>query len=123
MWSILKREVKNDLKNPLFWFGVAIGVLIIFLNVSPYLKIHYFEEGETIVDEEPETYGDRDVIHGYVPTEEGLRREMWEERIRETLISVFQMDSEEAQSVIDEMKGMDITAACAHLEKYGFNHA
>ena len=69
MWSILKREVKNDLKNPLFWFGVAIGVLIIFLNVSPYLKIHYFEEGETIVDEEPETYGDRDVIHGYVPTE------------------------------------------------------
>ena len=123
MWSILKREVKNDLKNPLFWFGVAIGVLIIFLNVSPYLKIHYFEEGETIVDEEPETYGDRDVIHGYVPTEEGLRREMWEERIRETLISVFQMDNEEAQSVIDEMKGMDITAACAHLEKYGFNSA
>lgn len=123
MWSILKREVKIYMKNPLFWLGVAIGVLIVFVNVSPYLKIHYLGEGETIVNDDPETYGDKDVFHGYVPTEEGLRREMWEERIRETLISVFEMDNEKAQSVMHEMKGMDIMAACAHLEGYGFDNA
>ena len=76
MWSILKRDVKNYIKNPLFWLGIAIGVLIVFLNVNPYLKIHYLGEGETIVNDEPETYADRDVFHGYVPTEEELRREM-----------------------------------------------
>lgn len=123
MWSILKREVKNYIKNPLFWLGIAIGVLMVFLNVSPYLKIHYLEKGETIVNDEPKTYADRDVFDGYVPTEEGMRREMWEERIREVLISVFEMANEEAQSVIDEMKGMDIMAACAHLERYQFYNA
>ncbi len=123
MWSILKREVKNYMKNPLFWLGIAIGVFMIFQNVSPYLKIHYLREGETIVNDEPETYADRDVFHGYVPTEEGRRREIWEERIREVLISVFKMDNEKAQSVIDEMKGMDVMAACAHLEGYGFYDA
>ena len=89
MWPILKREVKNYIKNPLFWLGIAIGVLIVFLNVNPYLKIRYWVEGETIVNDEPDAYGDRDVFNGYVPTEEELRREMWEERIQETLISVF----------------------------------
>lgn len=120
MWSILKREVKNYMKNPLFWLGIAMGVLMIFLNVRPYLNIHYLREGETIVNDNSVTYGDRDVFSGHVPTEEGLRREMWEERIREALIFAFKMDHEGAQSVIDEMKEMDVLAACAHLESYGF---
>ncbi len=120
MRAILKREVKNYLKNPLLWLGIVSGVLMIFLNVRPYLNIHYLREGETIVYDEPETYGDADVYCGYVPTEEGLRRGLWEERIQETLSSVFGMDNEGAQSVIDEMKGMDVSAACAHLEGYGF---
>lgn len=120
MRAILKREVKNYLKNPLLWLGIASGVLMIFLNVRPYLNIHYLREGETIVYDEPETYGDADVYCGYVPTEERLRRGIWEEKIQETLSSVFGMDNEGAQSVIDEMKGMDVSAACAHLEGYGF---
>ncbi len=120
MWSILKREVKNYVKNPLFWLGIAMGVLVVFYNVSPYLNIHYLREGEDIVNENPETYGDGDVFNGYVPTEDALRRELWEERIRENLISVLGMDHVGAQSVIDEMKGMDIPAACTHLESYRF---
>ena len=120
MWSILKREVKNYGKNPLLWLGIAIGVFMVFQNVSPYLNIHYIGEGEIFVNDDPQMYGEGDVLDGYVPTENGLRRELWEERIRETLISEFKMDHAGAQSVIDEMKGMNISTACAHLEGYGF---
>lgn len=123
MRSIMKREVKNYVKNPLFWLGMAIGVLMVFVNLKPYLNIHYFQEGETIGNDDLKAYGDADVYEGYVPTEEGLRRGMWEEQIREVLIAQFKMDNEKAQSVIDEMKDMDIMAACAHLEGYGFHHA
>ena len=121
MLSIMKREVKNYMKNPLFWLGIAIGVLMVFQNVSPYLSIHYLGEGETIENDDQLDYGD--ILNGYVPTEEGQRRELWEEQIRETFISVFEMDSEGAQSMIDEMKGMDIVTACAHLEEHGFYNA
>lgn len=123
MWSILKREVKNYMKNPLLWFGIAIIVLMMFQDVSPYLNIHYLAEGETIVNDYPETYRDGDVVDGYVPTEKGLRRKMWEERIREVLISEFKMDNVGAQSVIDEMEGMDFKTACVYLEGYGFYDA
>lgn len=123
MWSILKREVKNYMKNPLLWLGIAIGVFMVFQNVSPYLDIHYLAEGETIVNDYPQNYRDGDVFDGYVPTKKESRREMWEERIREVLISEFEMDNEGAQSVIDEMKGMDLKTACDHLEGYGFYNA
>lgn len=118
MWPILKREVNNYIKKPLLWLGIAVGVLMIFQNVSPYLTIRYLEEGETVGNHYHETHRDVDISDGYVPTQMGLRREMWEERIRETLVSIFGMDDAKAQSVIDEMKEMDVMEACAHLEKY-----
>lgn len=120
MWSILRREVKNYLKRPLFWIGIAVVVIMVLLNVGSYMNIHYLAEGEEIVNDYPETFRDADVYEGYVPTEEGLRREIWEEQIKETLISEIQMDDTEAQSVIDEMKEMDIMTACRHLEEYSF---
>ena len=120
MWRVLKREVRNYMKNPLFWIGIAVGVWIIFQDTGSYLDIHYLKEGENIVNDSPEMCLDGDVLDGYVPTEKGLRREMWEERIREILISEFEMESAKAQSVIDEMKGMNIVEAVRHLEGYGF---
>lgn len=123
MWSILKREVRNYIKNPLFWIGIVVVVFMIFPNLSPYLNIHYLAEGEEIVNDYPETFRDGDIFEGYVPAEEELRRGMWEEQIKETLISEFRMDNTKAQSVIDEMKEMDIKAACRHLEEYNFYRA
>ena len=123
MWSILKREVRNYMKNPLFWIGIAVGVWMIFQDTGPYLDIHYLKEGETIVNDYPEMHRDGDVFHGYVPTEKEPRRKMWEERIREILVSEFEMEDAKAQSVIDEMKGMDIAEASRHLEEYGFYDA
>lgn len=123
MWSILQREVRNYLKKPLFWIGIAVVVFMVFQNVSSYLNIHYLEEGEEIVNDYPETFRDGDVHEGYVPTREVLRREVWEKQIQEILISEFRLDNTKAQSVIDEMKEMDIITACEYLEKYSFYNA
>ena len=123
MWSILKREVRNYIKKPLLWLGIAVGTLMVFQDVSPYLNIHYLAEGETIVNDYPETVHDGDVYEGYVPTEKGLRREIWEEQIQEVLVSEFEMDSVQMQSVINEMKEMDMMEACKYLEEYGFYNA
>ena len=60
----------------------------------------------------PETFRDGDVCEGYVSTEGAKRREIWVKQIKEDLISAFHMDNAEAQSVLNEMKGMDIMAAC-----------
>ena len=41
MMAIMKREIRNYLKRPLFWLGVVIVVLGVYVHLDPYLKIHY----------------------------------------------------------------------------------
>lgn len=121
MLSILKREAKNYLKNPLFWLGIAIVVFGVFQNVSPCLGIHYLAEGEEIVNDFPDSFILAEVYEGYVPSTEEQKRKFWEEEIRDTLISVFKMDWAEAEAVISKMEGMNILDACEFLqEEYRF---
>ncbi|MCM1189449.1 MAG: ABC transporter permease [bacterium] len=120
MCSILIREVKNYMKKPLFWIGIAAVALMVFQNVSPYLQIRYLAEGEEIVNDYPETFREGDVSEGYVPTDEEARRGAWEEYVQEVLVSELQMKREEAQAVLRETAGMDIMAACRYLEEYRY---
>ncbi len=123
MWSILKREVRNYIKHPLFWLGMVVGVLMIVQSTGSYLNIHYLAEGETIVNNKPELVYHGEIYEGYVPTEENRRREIWEEWIQEVLILEFEMDRAKVQSIIGEIKEMDMMEACNYLEGYGFYQA
>lgn len=120
MKAIVTREIKNYLKRPLFWIGLILVVTGLFQNLSPYLRIHYVaseEERKELIRDYPETVQDADVMDGYVPTGEEQRRKFWEEKICGSLVSDFGMNREEAEAVIEKMKGMDIGEACEYLEK------
>lgn len=120
MKAIMKREIKDYLKRPLFWIGVLLVILGAFQNLKPYLNIHYVsseDELKELVPNYPEAVPDADVSDGYVPSSEEQRRELWEQKIGESLISDLQMNKDEAESVIEKMKGMDIEKACEYLEK------
>ncbi|MDO4336750.1 MAG: ABC transporter permease subunit [Eubacteriales bacterium] len=124
MSVIMKREIKNFLKRPLFWIGVLIVVLGVFQDVRPYLGISYVSSDKDLSFHTPSSIADADITDGYVPTKEEDRRKMWEEEIQENLVSDFEMGQEEAEAVIEEMKGMDIQEACEYLEtKYHYYNA
>lgn len=117
MLAILKREVKNYIKNPLFWIGIAIVIFGVFQAVAPYLDTRYLAQGEEIVNDYPKAVYEGEVYEGYVPSKEEQRREIWEQEVRRNFISEFHMSEEEAKAVIMEMKGMNVTQACSYLEK------
>ena len=124
MSVIMRREIKNFLKRPLFWIGVFIVVLGVFQDVRPYFGISYVSSDKEISLNTPSTIDDADITDGYVPTNEEDRRKMWEEGIQKNLVSEFEMGQEEAEAVIEEMKGMDIQEACEYLEtKYHYYNA
>ena len=124
MSVIMRREIKNFLKRPLFWVGVFIVVLGVFQDVRPYLGISYVSSDKEISLNTPSTIDDADITDGYIPTNEEDRRKMWEEGIQKNLVSEFEMGQEEAEAVIEEMKGMDIQEACEYLEtKYHYYKA
>lgn len=120
MKAIMKREIKNYSKRPLFWIGVLLVIFGVFQNLAPYLNIRYVssqDEVEELVKDYPEAIYDADITDGYVPSSEEQRRGLWEEKIYKSLISDLQMKEEEAKAVIEKMKGMAIKEACEYLEK------
>ncbi len=46
MKAIIKREIKNFLKNPVFWAGLIIMLAGIYQILQPYLNLHYFASNE-----------------------------------------------------------------------------
>lgn len=117
MIAIFKREIKNYLKQPLFWIGIVIVIYGVFSATSPYLTIHYLAPGEKIINDYPESICLGDVYDGYIPATPEKRWEIWSEQIRQNLIDEFKMSDSEAQSVIKKLEKMDLEEACAYLEK------
>ena len=46
MKAIIRRVLKNYLKNPFFWIGLFFIVFQMYQILSPYLHIHYYQQGE-----------------------------------------------------------------------------
>lgn len=127
MRAILKREIKNYLKRPLFWIGVVIVIFGVFQQVSPYLGTRCLKPGEKIENDHPEGVYEGEVYEGYLPSSEEERRKLWENDVRETLTEEFEMSEKEAEGVLAEMKGMEVLEACEYLKQeykyYGANYA
>lgn len=117
MIAIFRREIKNYLRHPLFWIGVAIVIYGIFSTTSPYLETHYLKPGERIVNNYPERIRLGDVYEGYIPATQDQKRETWNKKIMETLTDEFEMSESEAQTVINQIEEMDIEEASSYLEK------
>ena len=44
MKAIIKRNLKNYLKNPIFWIGLIVVLISMYQTLAPYLSIHYVIE-------------------------------------------------------------------------------
>lgn len=71
MKAIIRRELKNYLKNPFFWIGLFFIVFQMYQILSPYLHIHYYQQGEAAEELAEENIGDADITDGYVPRTKG----------------------------------------------------
>lgn len=121
MFAILKREIKNYLKQPLFWLGIAIVILGVYSLTKPYLHIRYLQPGEQIVNDYPETIHAADPYEGYIPTPQEERRELWDTFMRNSLVSVYGMTGAEADAAVNGTKNLSLSDAFRYYEeKYNY---
>lgn len=124
MFKIMRREIKNYMKRPLFWIGIVVIFFGVFQSIGPYLRTHYILPDEEIANDLHDSVYAGEVFEGYVPSTEEQRRETWEKNVKEMLVLELQMDQTKAESIINEMKVMDIRKACKYLEEeYNYHGA
>lgn len=124
MKAIIRREILNYLKRPLFWIAIIVVIFGVFQQLNPYLTIHYVTSESELKNDDPETGHESEIFEGYIPSNKEEHRELWEETIQKNLLSEFGMNEDEAADVIQEMSGMEINEACRYLEEqYGYYYA
>lgn len=117
MTAIMKREIRNYLKRPWYWIGMVLVIFGVFQTLVPYMNIRYISSEQELNQNLPETVYDGDIDEGFVPSDEEQKRKIWEERVRDTLVSDLEMSEEEAGAILDELSGMDVKEACGRLEE------
>lgn len=117
MIAVLKREIRNYLKQPLFWVGILLVIYGVFHATSPYLTTHYLGQGEVIVNDYPDTVHLADVYEGYIPANYEKHWEIWSERIKQALTDELDMSDLEAQSVMSDLTDMELEEAFVYLEE------
>lgn len=124
MKAIIRREILNYLKRPLFWLAIVVVIFGVFQQLKPYLNIHYITSEDELKNDYPETVYKGEAFEGYIPVTIEEHRTLWEKIIQESLIADFGMNDEEASGVIQEMSEMEIKEACHYLEEqYGYYSA
>ena len=116
MKAVIWRELKNFLKNPLFWAGLLVALVGIYQNLEPYLGIHYFSDGE-LSPKPGAAVIDADITEGYIPAGEEKHRRLWEEAVARSLEQDFGMLAEEAEETMEKTRDMELEEAFVWLEE------
>lgn len=125
--TIIKREVRSYLKNPMYYIGAILVFMGVYSSVLPYLQIHFFEKPSEIRTlEKHSELADADVSVGYIPTTKEEQYEIGLEGIYADLVEFFQMSPEEANQLVTNMMNskMSITETAQYMaENYSYNGA
>ena len=70
MKGMIRQELKNYFKNPLYWVGILFILYGLFQILSPYLDVHYFHSKQEVQQTKPESLADADIMDGYVKSTE-----------------------------------------------------
>ena len=118
-WRLVKRDFILLLKNPLTYIAIFLMVVIVYINVSPYLNLHgdFSTEGATA------EYSDGgDVMDGYVPTPENERWEYVSQKMEDYLITECGVSPENAQEEMEMVRNKGWTTQEIRqyfIDKYG----
>lgn len=121
MRAVIKRELKNYLKNPILWIGLAVVLAGMFQQLSPYLRLHYFTSQQELSKAQQEMDGDRDILSGCIPAAPEKQRELAIQEICGTLEAEMGLSREETEDVAEKLREMDVAEIVAYLrEEYQY---
>ena len=82
MKGMIRQELKNYFKNPLYWVGILFILYGLFQILSPYLDVHYFHSKQEVQQTKPESLADADIMDGYVKSTEKERIDLAAKKIQ-----------------------------------------
>ena len=103
MKAVMKREVKNYLKNPLFWVGIVVVIFGLFQILSPYLEVKYFRTEQEVKSAKPENIADADIMNGYVKSTKEEQLELAKKKMISMVVKENGEEEQVVQNTLDQI--------------------
>lgn len=103
MKGMIRQELKNYFKNPLYWVGILFILYGLFQILSPYLDVHYFHSKQEVQQTKPESLADADIMDGYVKSTEKERIDLAAKKIQSMIVKEFGEDAENVRKTLKEI--------------------
>lgn len=103
MKAVMKREVKNYLKNPLFWVGIVVVIFGLFQILSPYLEVKYFRTEQEVKAAKPENIADADIMNGYVKSTKEEQLELAKKKMISMVVKENGEEEQVVQNTLDQI--------------------
>ncbi len=116
MKAVIKRELKNYLKNPIFWIGLALVMAGMLQQLSPYLELRYFTS-EQELSEAAIKNGDQDIQYGYIPADPETQKALGIREIRGVLEREMGLSPEEAAREEEKLGAMEVSEIVSYVEE------
>lgn len=108
MKAVIKRELRNYLKNPIFWIGLVLIAFELFQILNPYLQIRYIRSEQETAGKEPDNIADADIAEGYVPSTKEQQMDLVCDLLKKEMIENLSVTEEKAGRIIEEMRRQDL---------------
>lgn len=104
MKVIINMEIKRYLRNPIFYIGAIIVALGVYSSISPYLKIHYFnDESEIHTLKEHSEIADADIMDGYIPTTKEEQYKIGLEKIGQIMVDELGFSRVQKEELVSKL--------------------
>ena len=127
MKTIIYMEIKRYLQNPIFYIGAILVILGVYVNVSPYLGIHYFNrESEIHTLKEHSELADADIMDGYIPTTKEEQYEIGIHKIGQIMVDELGYNQSQKEELISKLiqSNMSFMEVAEYMEaNYSFRSA
>lgn len=117
MCFILKNKMLQIMKNPVYYIGVILMLVFVYMQCSRYLQIRYITSDSEINIVDEDFYGDADVMDGYIPMSEEEKIDLGFENLRRDLIEVVGMDELQVDALCTTAQKMEVKDAIDYIEK------
>lgn len=117
MCFIIKNKILRIMKNPVYYIGGILMLIFVYMQCSKYLQIKYITSDSEIKIVDEDSYGDADVMDGYIPMSEEEKVNIGFENLRSDLIEVVGLDENQVDALCTAAQTMEVKDAIDYIEK------
>lgn len=117
MCFVIKSKMFRIMKNPIYYIGIIVMLVFVYMECGKYLKINYFSDDSQIKPLDEALVEEAGVMDGYIPVTEEERFDGGLLKLRKDLVEIIGMDEAQVEELCSNARKMEMRDAIDYIQR------